>query len=118
MKILIVDDEEIARKSLRDILEELEHEIVGEAVNGQDGFEKYKELKPEIVFMDLMMPECDGNESIKLIKDFDPNAKIILATIVGEAKEIIKALNLGAKAYCRKPAQIDKVMTCIEKASR
>ena len=101
--ILIVDDSAVVRKTLRQILEEEELEVIGEAKNGQEGFKKYKELKPDIVFMDIEMPECNGIESLKLIKNYDPDAKVIMATSIGKLENILETLKIGAKDYITKP---------------
>ena len=75
-KILIVDDSRTSRKFLRDILEKSGNEIVGEAVNGREGFDLYQKLRPDIVTMDITMPVMDGLDSLKLIMRFDPAAKV------------------------------------------
>lgn len=79
-KILIIDDSRTSRKILRGILEEAGHEIVDEAVDGQDGVEKYKQTKPEITTLDITMPVMDGLEALKNIKEFDSSAKVIMVT--------------------------------------
>lgn len=79
-KILIVDDSRTSRKILHSILEEAGYEIVGEAVDGQDAVEKFKELKPDIVTLDITMPVMDGIEALKLIKEDSPAAKVIMVT--------------------------------------
>ena len=79
-KILLVDDSKTSRKILKGILEESGHEIIGEAVNGEDGIAKYKELKPELTTMDITMPVLDGLEALRQIMEYDKSAKVIMVT--------------------------------------
>lgn len=83
-RILIVDDAGFMRTSLKMMLERHGHEVVGEAENGIIAVTKYKEMKPDIVTMDITMPVCDGIKAVKLIKEFDPNAKVIMISSMGQ----------------------------------
>lgn len=101
--VLITDDSLIMRMQLRNIMNELGHEIVGEAENGLVAIEKYKQLRPQFVTMDLTMPECGGIEAVKKIIEFDPEAKIIMCSAMGQQSMILEAIQFGAKDFIVKP---------------
>lgn len=113
--ILIVDDTLIMRKAIRDIVEEAGHEVVGEAENGREAFEKYKELKPDLVTMDITMPRSDGIEGLELIIDFDSRAKVLMCSALGQKAFIVKALQLGAANFIVKPFKKETVLQNINK---
>lgn len=85
--VLIVDDSRTSRRFLKDILERAGYNVVGEAINGQEGFDQYVKLEPDIVTMDITMPQVDGIESLKLIRKFNPNAKVIMITAAGQKEK-------------------------------
>ena len=117
-KVLLVDDAAFMRKMLSDLLIKGGHEIIGEAVNGEDAYEKYKELQPDIVTMDITMPVCNGLESVKkIMKDF-PNAKIIMCSAMGQQAMVLEAIQSGAKDFIVKPFQADRVLEAVNKAIR
>ena len=91
-RILIVDDSSIYRSNMRDILESGGHTIAGEARNGAEGVEKYKELRPEITTLDITMPVKDGLEALKEIMEFDPDAKVIMVSATAQQSNISEAL--------------------------
>ena len=109
-KILIVDDTLFMRTLLKNILFSGGHAIVGEAGDGEDGVAKYKELKPDLVTMDIVMPKLNGIEALKAIKEFDPAAKIVMCTAVGQEQMVKLAIKSGAKGYIIKPFQAPKVL--------
>jgi len=117
--ILVVDDARIMRMNLGKMLSSLGHEVIGEAENGSDAIEKYKSLKPDVVTMDITMPEQngikDGIDATQHIKEFDTNAKIIMVTSHGEEEKVMKAIKAGAKNYILKPITIEKVKETLEK---
>jgi len=102
------------RLNLKNILKD-NYEIAGEAENGQEAVEMYQELKPDFVTMDITMPIMDGLEAIKAIKDFDPEANIIVCSAMGQQKMIIKAIEAGAKDFIVKPFKEQRVLEAIEK---
>ncbi len=116
--ILIVDDSRTSRKILRRILEEAEHTIVGEAVNGEDGFLKYQELKPDIVTLDITMPRMNGLEALWLIRKYDPNAVAIMITAAGQKEKMIQAIKGGAADFISKPYEPGDVLKVIEKCEK
>ncbi|HUT38242.1 MAG TPA: response regulator [Methanoregula sp.] len=109
-KILIVDDTLFMRTLLKNILFSGGHAIVGEAGDGVDGIAKYKELKPDLVTMDIVMPKLNGIEALKAIKEFDPAARIVMCTAVGQEQMVKLAIRSGAKGYIIKPFQAPKVL--------
>ncbi|CAB50460.1 response regulator [Pyrococcus abyssi] len=109
-RILVVDDAAFMRMLLKKILTQAGHEVVGEASNGKEAVEKYKQLKPDLVTMDIVMPEMDGITAVKEIMKIDPNAKIIMITAVGQEAKVMEALKSGAKGYIVKPFQAQKVI--------
>ena len=114
-KILIVDDEAFMRMILRNMLTKNFHVIIGEAENGLIAFEKYVELKPDIVTMDVTMKECDGITAAKNITEYDSNSKIIMCSAMGQQAMIVDAIQAGAKDFIVKPFQEDRVMETINK---
>ncbi|PFP30811.1 two-component system response regulator [Bacillus sp. AFS073361] len=114
-KVLIVDDAAFMRMMLKDILNKNGLEVVGEAVNGADAVEKYRELKPDVVTMDITMPEKDGITAVKEIKALDPQAKVIMCSAMGQQPMVLEAIQAGAKDFVVKPFQADRVMDSINK---
>lgn len=108
-KILIVDDANIVRVMLKDKLEKLGHEIVGEASDGDEAIAKFKELKPDLVTLDIAMPKIDGIECLKQIKQIDNNVKVIMLSSYSDEVRVKSALKAGALGYLLKPTQDDKL---------
>jgi len=114
-RILIVDDAAFMRMMIKDILVKNGFEVVGEAVDGVQAVEKYNELKPDLVTMDITMPEMDGITALKEIKSHDPAAKIIMCSAMGQQAMVIDAIQAGAKDFIVKPFQADRVIEAIQK---
>ncbi|MGB9614668.1 MAG: chemotaxis protein CheY [Fervidobacterium sp.] len=114
-RVLVVDDAAFMRMMLKDILTKAGHEVVGEAANGLEAVEKYKELKPDVVTMDITMPEMNGIDAIKEIKKFDPNATVIVCSAMGQQAMVIEAIQAGAKDFIVKPFQAARVIEAIQK---
>jgi two-component system chemotaxis response regulator CheY len=115
-RVLIVDDATFMRMMIKDILLKNGYEVVGEAENGLEAVEKYQELKPDIVTMDVTMPEMDGITAIKEIRKIDPNAKIIVCSAMGQQLMVMEAIQSGAKDFVVKPFQQDRVIQALQKA--
>lgn len=114
-KILIVDDAAFMRMMIKDILSKNGYEVVGEANDGSQAIEKYKELKPDLVTMDITMPEMDGISALKEIKKIDGNARVIMCSAMGQQAMVIDAIQAGAKDFIVKPFQADRVIEAIKK---
>ncbi|SET41386.1 two-component system, chemotaxis family, response regulator CheY [Salinibacillus kushneri] len=114
-KVLIVDDAAFMRMMIKDILEKNNFEVVGEAQDGNEAVEKYQELQPDLVTLDITMPEKDGITALKEIKENDPNAKIIMCSAMGQQAMVIEAIQTGAKDFIVKPFQGDRVIEAINK---
>lgn len=115
-KILIVDDAAFMRMMIKDILTKNGYEIVGEAQDGKEAIEKYEELNPDLVTMDITMPEMDGITALKEIKKIDPDAVVIMCSAMGQQAMVIDAIQAGAKDFIVKPFQADRVLEAIQKA--
>ncbi|QXE03107.1 response regulator [Terribacillus sp. DMT04] len=115
-RILIVDDAAFMRMMIKDILTKNGFEVVGEAPDGQQAVEKYKELTPDLVTMDITMPEMDGIAAMKEIKSQYPDAKVIMCSAMGQQAMVIDAIQAGAKDFIVKPFQADRVVEAITKA--
>jgi two-component system chemotaxis response regulator CheY len=102
-RILIVDDTAFMRLVIRRALEENGFNVVGEAENGRIGVRKYWKLKPDLVTMDITMPEMSGMEALKWIMQFDPKAKIIMMSAMGQGTMVDEAMRYGAKSFIIKP---------------
>ena len=113
-KILIVDDSRTSRKIFREILEDAGHTIIGEAVDGEDGYLKYQELKPDVVTLDITMPKLDGIEALQLIRKFDENAKAIMITAAGQKDKMVRAVKYGAAEFITKPYEASDVLKVID----
>ncbi|QHE52201.1 response regulator [Pontibacillus sp. HMF3514] len=115
-KILIVDDAAFMRMMIKDILTKNGFEVVGEAQDGNQAIEKYKELEPDLVTLDITMPEMDGITALKEIKSTYPEAKVIMCSAMGQQAMVIDAIQAGAKDFIVKPFQADRVLEAINKA--
>jgi len=114
--VLIVDDAAFMRMMIKDILNKNGFEVVGEAENGVQAIEQYKELQPDLVTMDITMPEMDGVAALKEIKQMDPSSIVIMCSAMGQQAMVIDAIQAGAKDFIVKPFQADRVLEAINKA--
>lgn len=114
-RVLVVDDAAFMRMMIKDILKKGGYEVVGEAEDGVKAVEKYKELKPDLVTMDITMPEMDGITAVKEIRKIDPNALIIMCSAMGQQAMVIDAIQAGAKDFVVKPFQPDRVLEAVRK---
>jgi len=114
-KVLIADDAAFMRMSIKTILTKNGFEVVGEAENGQVAVKKYKELKPDVVTMDITMPEMSGLEALKAIKEIDPQAKVIMISALGQEVMVREAIMYGAKSFIVKPFKEEHVINTLKK---
>lgn len=115
-KILIVDDAPIIRLMLKDILVANGYAVVGEGSDGNEGVEKFKELTPDLVTMDITMPEKDGIRALEEILTFDQKAKIIVITAIDQRDSLMEAIRAGATDYIIKPFESDRVLSAVRRA--
>ena len=113
--ILISDVSAFMRMMIKYILTKNGYNVVGEAENGKVAVDKYTELKPDLVLMDITMPEMDGIESLKAIRAKDPNACVIMCSAMGQQAMVIEAIQSGAKDFIVKPFQAERVLEAVKK---
>ncbi len=113
--VLIVDDAAFMRMMIKDILTKNGYEVAGEADNGLKAVDKYKELTPDLVLMDITMPEMNGIDAVKNIKAIDPGAKIVMCSAMGQQAMVIESIQAGARDFIVKPFQADRVLEAVRK---
>jgi two-component system chemotaxis response regulator CheY len=114
-KVLIVDDATFMRMMIKNIISKEGFEVVGEAENGKQAVDLYFETKPDLVTMDITMPEMDGIEAAKAIISKAPEAKIIMCSAMGQQSMVMEAIQAGAKDFIVKPFQPDRVIQALTK---
>lgn len=117
-RILIVDDAAFMRMMIKDILKKNDFEVCGEAEDGRQAVERYKELSPDLVTMDITMPKLDGIAAVREIKKIDPTAKIVMCSAMGQQAMVVEAIQAGALDFIVKPFQHDRVVEALRKALR
>ncbi len=115
-RVLVVDDAAFMRKMVTDALTKGGHEVVGEAGNGVEAIDRYRELKPDLMTLDITMPEKDGLAALKDIIELDPNAKVVMCSALGQESKVLESIKLGAKDFIVKPFKPDRVIDAIGKA--
>lgn len=115
-RIIVVDDAPIIRLMIKDILIYNGYEVIAECGNGQEAIDKFKELKPDVLTMDIVMPEKDGIQALEEILSFDPNAKIVMVTAVDQRESLMRAIRAGATDYIVKPFENERVLSAVKKA--
>lgn len=118
MKVLIADDAAFMRMILKDILTKNGHEVVGEAGNGVEMLQKYEETQPDIVTLDITMPEMDGLTAIKELRKKHPEANVVMCSAMGQQSIVIDAIQSGARDFIVKPFQADRVIECLSKLKK
>ncbi len=118
-RVLVVDDAKIMRMSIKNMLTDLGHKVIGEASSGYSAVQEYMQLKPDLVTMDITMPQendvVDGIEAVKKIIEFDKAAKIVMITSHGEQEKVIKAIQSGATNYLLKPLKKERLKEVLDK---
>ncbi len=113
--IMVVDDTAFMRAILRDLLETQGYQVIAEAKNGIEAVQMYKQYKPELVTMDITMPEMNGLDALSEIKKYDPQAKVIMCSAMGNQVMVIDSIQAGAKDFMVKPFQKDRVLQAVER---
>lgn len=113
--ILIVDDAKFLRMTIINAIDKTEHRVIGEAINGKEAVQKYLQLKPDLVIMDITMPDMNGIAAVKQIKQNDPSAKIIMCSALSQQKMVVHAIEAGAKDFIVKPFDETNLIETIEK---
>ena len=115
-RVLVVDDAAFMRKMVSDALTKGGHEVVGEASNGAEAVDRFQELRPEVTTLDITMPEKDGISALKEILAFDPSARVIMCSALGQESKVLESIKAGAKDFVVKPFQADRVLEAVGKA--
>ncbi|GAB6098127.1 chemotaxis protein CheY [Halanaerocella petrolearia] len=112
--VLVVDDAQFMRTMLTKLIEENGYEVAGEAVNGEEAVQKYQDLAPDLVTMDITMPKMDGIEAIREIMKLNSDAKIIVCSAMGQKPMVVESLEAGAKDFVVKPIKPEKVKEALD----
>ena len=115
-RVLVVDDAVFMRKMVSDALAKGGHEVVGEAGNGVEAIARFQELKPDLMTLDITMPEKDGLSALAEIVAADPAARVVMCSALGQEAKVLEAIKLGAKDFVVKPFQPDRVIEAVGKA--
>ena len=114
-RVLIVDDAAFMRMTIKNMLSNYDYEIVGEAENGLEAVEKYKELQPDIVTMDITMPELDGIQALRMIKKINPAAGVVMVSALGQEAKMKESIIYGAKGFIVKPFKEEILLGALSK---
>jgi two-component system, chemotaxis family, chemotaxis protein CheY len=115
-RVLIVDDAAFMRKMLGDVLAKGGHEVIGEGANGAEAITQYQSLRPDIMTLDITMPEKDGLAALREILTLEPAARVVMCSALGQESKVLEAIKSGAKDFVVKPFQPDRVLDAIAKA--
>ena len=115
-RVLVVDDAAFMRKMVSDALAKGGHEVIGQAGNGVEALEQFRELRPDLMTLDITMPEKDGLATLKDLMELDPSAKVIMCSALGQESKVLESIKLGAKDFVVKPFQPDRVIDAVAKA--
>jgi two-component system, chemotaxis family, chemotaxis protein CheY len=115
-RVLVVDDAAFMRKVVGDALAQGGHEVVGEAGDGRQAVECFRQLRPEVTTLDITMPEKDGLQALREIVSLDPSARVIMCSALGQESKVLEAIKSGAKDFVVKPFQPDRVLEAVQKA--
>ena len=115
-RVLVVDDAAFMRKMVSDALAKGGHEVIGQAGNGVEAIAQFRELRPDLMTLDITMPEKDGLETLRDVMELDPGAKVIMCSALGQESKVLESIKLGAKDFVVKPFQPDRVIDAVAKA--
>lgn len=113
--VLICDDAVFMRTMVADILQQAGFEVIGEAESGVQAVERYKQLRPDLVTMDIVMPDMGGIDAVREIKKHDPNAKVLMCSAMGQQALVVEAIQAGAKDFVVKPFQPSRVLEAVQR---
>ncbi len=113
-RIMVVDDAAFVRLTLKQILEQAGHRVVAEAEDGNQAFEMYREFRPDITILDITMPQCGGVEGLRKIRAFDPNAKCIMCSAMGQQAHVVEAMQAGAMDFIVKPFKPYRIIESVD----
>lgn len=114
-RVLVVDDAAFMRMTIKKMIESDGYTVVGEAGNGAEAVQKYMELQPDAVLLDITMPEMNGVDALKRIKEFDPKAKVIICSAMGQQAMVAQAVQSGAKDFIVKPFEKDRLVAALKR---
>lgn len=114
-RLLIVDDASFMRMTIRQMLEPHGHEVVGEAGDGIEAVKKFIEVKPDVVLLDITMPEMNGVDALKRMKELEPKAKVIICSAMGQQAMVAQAIQSGAKDFIVKPFEADRLIAAVDR---
>ena len=114
-RVLVADDASFMRQMIRDIIEPEGYEVIGEASDGVEVVEKYRELHPDVVMMDIVMPKRSGIDAVRAIREKDPNAVVVMCSALGQETLVMEALQAGARDFIVKPFKPDAVISTLAK---
>jgi two-component system chemotaxis response regulator CheY len=114
-RVLVVDDAAFMRMTIKKMLEAHGHSVIAEAENGLEAVKKYIEAKPDVVLLDITMPEMNGVEALKRIKELEPDARVIICSAMGQQAMVAQAIQYGAKDFIVKPFEEDRLIAAVDK---
>ena len=115
-RVLLVDDASFMRIKMKQVLDQLGHEVVGEAANGEEAITQYIQLKPDVVTMDITMPVMDGIQALQAIKGFEPQSTVIMCSAMGQEGMVVEAIKNGALDFIVKPFKADRLLQTVNSA--
>lgn len=116
LRVLIVDDSSVMRRLLVRIFTDRGFEVVGEAADGLEAVEKFEELKPDLTTLDIVMPRMRGTEALEILMQRHPEARIIMASSISDARTVVHCLKVGARQYITKPYDEEKIMAAVQRS--
>jgi two-component system, chemotaxis family, chemotaxis protein CheY len=115
-RVLVVDDAAFMRKMVTDALTKGGHQVIGEAANGNEAVERFRDLRPEVTTLDITMPEKDGLTALQEIIGLDPGARVIMCSALGQESKVLESIKIGAKDFIVKPFKAERVLGAVDKA--
>ena len=117
LRVLVVDDLPFMRQAIREVLKDSRFRIVAEAENGEQAIARYREIAPDVVLLDIVMPVLDGLTALRRLRRIDPGSNIIMCSALGEQAMIVRAIQLGARDFIVKPFRPERVVSALERVA-